>query len=146
MPKISVSNASGVALDWMVAIAKGVHPSDILVTPTRLYRRMRDEEGHLTGSYMTGPEFLFHKMWESGGPIIDREGICLKSEARDHSLWLAQFAYTKEVLRLPNARLVHSYCLQRGPTPLIAAMRCYVASKLGDEVEVPEELLSCAHA
>lgn len=28
-----------------------------------------------------------------------------------------------------------------GPTPLIAAMRCYVASKLGDEVEIPEELL-----
>ena len=28
-----------------------------------------------------------------------------------------------------------------GPTPLIAAMRCYVASKLGDEVEVPVELL-----
>jgi len=28
-----------------------------------------------------------------------------------------------------------------GPTPLIAAMRCYVASKLGEEVEAPEELL-----
>ena len=28
-----------------------------------------------------------------------------------------------------------------GPTPLVAAMRCYVASKLGDEVEVPDELL-----
>ncbi len=28
-----------------------------------------------------------------------------------------------------------------GPTPLIAAMRCYVASKLGDEVDIPEELL-----
>lgn len=27
-----------------------------------------------------------------------------------------------------------------GPTPLIAAMRCYVASKLGDEVEIPDEL------
>ena len=27
-----------------------------------------------------------------------------------------------------------------GPTPLIAAMRRYVASKLGDEVDVPEEL------
>lgn len=27
-----------------------------------------------------------------------------------------------------------------GPTPLVAAMRCYVASKLGDEVELPEEL------
>jgi hypothetical protein len=29
----------------------------------------------------------------------------------------------------------------RGRTPLIAAMRCYVASKLGDEVEIPEELI-----
>ena len=28
-----------------------------------------------------------------------------------------------------------------GPTPLIAAMRCYVASKLGDDVDIPEELL-----
>ena len=27
-----------------------------------------------------------------------------------------------------------------GPTPLIAAMRCYVASKLGYEVEIPKEL------
>jgi len=33
---------------------------------------------------------------------------------------------------------------QFGPTPLIAAMRCYVASKLGDEVEVPSELLEVA--
>ena len=28
-----------------------------------------------------------------------------------------------------------------GDTPLMAAMRCYVASKLGDDVEIPEELL-----
>jgi len=28
-----------------------------------------------------------------------------------------------------------------GSTPLIAAMRCYVASKLGDEVELPEETI-----
>ena len=27
-----------------------------------------------------------------------------------------------------------------GTTPLIAAMRCYVASKLGDNIELPEEL------
>ncbi len=30
--------------------------------------------------------------------------------------------------------------INHGPTPLIAAMRCYVASKLGDEIEIPEEL------
>ena len=29
---------------------------------------------------------------------------------------------------------------RNGPTPLIAAMRCYVISKLGEEVEVPDEL------
>ena len=28
-----------------------------------------------------------------------------------------------------------------GPTPLIAAMRCYCSFKLGDEVDVPEELM-----
>jgi hypothetical protein len=33
-------------------------------------------------------------------------------------------------------------CSAYGPTPLIAAMRCYVASKLGDEVDVPEELMT----
>jgi hypothetical protein len=27
-----------------------------------------------------------------------------------------------------------------GDTPLIAAMRCFVTSKLGDEIEIPEEL------
>ena len=31
-----------------------------------------------------------------------------------------------------------------GHTPLIAAMRCYVASRLGYEVEVPEELMEAA--
>jgi hypothetical protein len=29
-----------------------------------------------------------------------------------------------------------------GPTALIAAMRCYVASKLGEEIEIPIELLT----
>jgi hypothetical protein len=29
---------------------------------------------------------------------------------------------------------------EEGPTPLIAAMRCYVASKLGDYIDIPEEL------
>jgi hypothetical protein len=29
---------------------------------------------------------------------------------------------------------------EHGPTPLIAAMRCFVASKLGDEIEIPKEL------
>lgn len=31
--------------------------------------------------------------------------------------------------------------LRYGPTPLIAVMRCFIVSKLGDEVEVPDDLL-----
>jgi hypothetical protein len=31
---------------------------------------------------------------------------------------------------------------QDGPTPLIAAMRCLVASKMGDNIEIPDELLN----
>jgi len=63
--------------------------------------------------------------WSQGGPIIERERILLKPTG---DTWT-----------------VYSYCQNRfafGPTALVAAMRCYVASKLGDEVEVPKELES----
>lgn len=69
--------------------------------------------------------------WSQGGPIIERE-------------WL-------DVTPWPNES-EESYrwqCRQHdsigtgafGPTPLVAAMRCYVASKLGDVVEVPAAIL-----
>lgn len=37
--------------------------------------------------------------------------------------------------------MTYSMSAGAGPTFLIAAMRCYIASKLGDEVEVPKELV-----
>jgi len=86
--------------------------------------------------------FVPFKSWAQGGPIIEREGIEVVrgnnlyfpkgNEKGDHyeSLWLA---------RLPLMDLEHGYTLH-GPTPLIAAMRCFVASKLGDEIDVPDEL------
>ena len=58
--------------------------------------------------------------WSQGGPIIEREEIALH-KGDD---WFARCKGYDGT----------------GPTSLIAAMRCYVASKLGDEVEVPEEL------
>ena len=63
--------------------------------------------------------------WSQGGPIIEREKIRL--DPRESS-WYAQIWDGEET----EVR----YC----PTPLIAAMRCYVASKLGDTVELPEGL------
>jgi len=71
--------------------------------------------------------------WAQGGPIIDREDITwsmhMLPEYGDDTRFCA-FSY-----RIGSSKA------QNGPTKLIAAMRCYVASKLGDEVDVPEELL-----
>ena len=67
--------------------------------------------------------------WLAGGPIIEREGINLFQRkgiaAKEGRPWLA---YTAAHLE------------QEGPTPLIAAMRCYVASVMGAEIEIPQEL------
>ena len=63
--------------------------------------------------------------WAQGGPIIEREGISLECRNGD---WIANYA------GFPSFRHF-SY------QPLVSAMRCYVASKLGEEVEIPEELL-----
>ena len=68
--------------------------------------------------------------WAQGGPIIERERISLTP--RDYG-WDALY----------HDRLFEedgSDYFQKGTTPLIAAMRCYVSSKLGDEIDVPEEL------
>jgi hypothetical protein len=67
--------------------------------------------------------------WEQGGPIIERDSIAICH--LENGEWRAQL----------NAKGFDPYCRQYGPTPLIAAMRCYVASKLGDEVDIPQGFL-----
>lgn len=66
--------------------------------------------------------------WEHGGPIIEREGIGIDCD--DQGVWFASFDLSAETA-LGSSAL----------TPLIAAMRCYVASKIGDAVEIPEGLI-----
>jgi len=56
-----------------------------------------------------------------GGSLIEREGIQIQ---KHKSGWVA----------LPADAQFSEEEYQEGPTPLIAAMRCYVASKLGDEI------------
>jgi hypothetical protein len=64
--------------------------------------------------------------WAKGGPILDLKKICVACPSTG-DFW--------------DARL-HTFPPKyvRGPTALIAAMRCFVASELGDEIEIPEEL------
>jgi hypothetical protein len=66
--------------------------------------------------------------WEQGGLLIEREGIeiCRLNSGE----WRGQL-YEQGIDKMHR---------EYGPTPLIAAMRCFVVSKLGDEVNVPDDL------
>ena len=67
--------------------------------------------------------------WAHGGPIIERESISI--ERKHDGWWMAscKYHYADDPMYLVL-----------GDTPLIAAMRCYVASKLGDNITIPEAL------
>jgi len=125
---VKTTELTDTALDYAVAIAKGI-PREELRLPRykgdSLFRYTRDEDGNLDGCYVTGPDLIFSRKWEAGGPIIHKEG-----------LGFYQANATKWWAHLPGQEYTHE-----GPTPLIAAMRCYVASKLGDEVDIPKECL-----
>ena len=116
--KIKTCELTGAALDLAVAIAVG--RTDVRV----------DEDGELVGQH----EFDYYTDWAQGGPIIEREKIDVDF-CHFTGPWFACIGgKTHDVPERARAY---------GPTMLIAAMRCFVASKLGDEVEVPEEL--CAN-
>ena len=109
---MKTNELNGAALDWAVAKCEGTEN-------TWGRSRLKPYELHRGHSYSTD--------WAQGGPIIEREKISLfegvndwsAKTSIDHPLWDVRW---------------------EGPTPLTAAMRCYVASKLGDEVDVPKEL------
>jgi len=76
--------------------------------------------------------------WAQGGPLIEREELTITPLFFMEGGWRANH----HNLRYDEAGeyIYGSDGIMDGPTPLIAAMRCFVASKLGDEVEVPKEL------
>ena len=113
---MKTNELSGVALDWAVAKCEVKEP---------------------VGSFLDGvvvhPDYNnFHpsRNWAQGGEIIEREGINLDNYAKNPQ-WSAWAPAPEQA-----AGEAQAY----GTTPLEAAMRCYVASKLGDEVEIPETL------
>lgn len=121
---MKTSELTGAALNWAVAKCEGFKSDD-----------WDDDRLCFTDDW--GADFEPSCDWLQGGKIIEREGISICNlEANDWKVngWTASVGE----LWSPNDDGWIS------PTPLIAAMRCYVASKLGDEVEVPEELINYA--
>ena len=111
---MKVSELQGAALDWAVAHCNYTDPD--------------------TCSFIVNHDgFKPSTEWARGGPIIEQEKIEWQ--------WLPAADKARQYgARKPSlGGLNRTFCMD-GPTVLIAAMRCYVASKLGDETELPEEL------
>ena len=116
--KRKVSDLSGVALDWAVAKCDGYHAT---IKPTEIIYTHPTGEWHHNGNWKPSVS------WVQGGPIIERERISVLADHPDvEGPWLAE----------DDDGVIHEF----GQTPLVAAMRCFVASKIGDEVDVPDEL------
>ena len=114
------SELTGLALDWAVLKAsnKAIGQPDHLPFNVE-WLLMRD-----------AGDFQYSTNWAQGGPIIEREvPMLMRTNGGD---WVAQGIYD-----FANDTEAQRYY---GKTLLEAAMRCYVASKLGDEVEIPTEL------
>ena len=137
---MKTSKLIGPALDWAVAKSEGINPTFNMKSHGRTWH----------GWWVANP--IYRRMphystdWSKGGPIIEREGILLRPVRKEgHKLngqWLAMYdgGNTGSMVQWTDKFWFPRHYLT-GPTPLIAAMRCYVASKLGDEADIPKELL-----
>lgn len=119
MKTVRVSEATNPQLNWLVAKCEGAQGFRFDGRRWRvLFGGAEEYLGNLD----------YTASWSLMGQIIERERICLRDTGDDSDLmWEA------DDQRDTRGKY-------RGPTPLIAAARCYVASTLGDVVEVPEEL------
>ena len=124
--KIKVSEATPTQLNWMVAKCEGA--TDEWHTDKPFFWDgvpCVREAGH-------DVEYTPSTDWAQGGPIIERERMDIECWDFHSMPWKASMWWDDE----NSSGDIQMY----GPTPLIAAMRCYVASKLGDTIEIPEEL------
>ena len=128
--KIKTSELTDLGLDWAVAKCKGIPVTCHNDGITRSVMRLRPDGQTYDGRFNPST------CWAQGGPIIRQEitRLDLVSDLKGVQKWNARRA---KYLPDEGAKVDEQY----GPTPLIAICRCYVASLLGDEVDVPEELL-----
>ena len=115
--KVKTRDLTDIALDWAVAKCLGQNEGTL------------DPATFLCTAWPSGV-YKYSGRWSQGGPIIENEGMTV-GRSLNPGEWSAE-AF------LVDGTTSHA---RSGPTPLIAAMRCFVASHAGDEVEVPEELL-----
>lgn len=112
---VKVSEASNLALDWLVT---SIETPDALRYGVQDWREQR--RGTKNGEF----QHRWTQNWNQGGPIIAMHIVLIED--------LGDFEWEATAVGGTKAR---------GDTVLQAVCRCYVASKLGDTVEAPEELV-----
>lgn len=131
--KIKTADLTGPALNWAVGTAL-----ELPVEVCQIFQYGRPNGKHYISIGETdkdGAEVDFEpsEEWSQGGPIIERARIALRAHDHDVQEWSAEPSINTVQTRLS--------AFSTGPTPLISACRCFVAARLGDEVDVPDELV-----
>jgi len=148
------------ALDWAAVAALGWSdvqitafedgtPEECFFRPTKIVNGVE-----VCGS---GLRWKPSTNWAQGGPISEQEGIAARKHAKS-GIWYAmamkdigddQRANWNESTYIGGQRYgTLSYQVHprrqrfEGPTELVAKLRCFVASRLGEEVDVPDVLLA----
>ena len=122
------SELTGAALDWAVAKCEGGEGlwHDTIATH---WIKINGKDRALSKGWSKAQCFTPSTDWVEGGLIIEREKISITNSKFPWfdcggDGWYAHIGA----------------CCSYGDTPLIAAMRCYAKSRLGDNIDVPKEL------
>lgn len=127
MTRVMAWALSGCALAW--AVGRAAFPEAEI---SRLTRRSRE------GTWAP------HEDWAHGGPLIDQFDIDVMRDD-EFNKTEPYAARTGRTVKHPT-RSAYVWGFGRGPTKLVAAMRCLVGIKLGDSVNVPAEIQLVAEA
>ena len=116
--KVKTSELKDKGLDFMVAKCLGT-----------LGHYVQPNERRGTTKWAVIPQTRrYSTNWAQGGPVIESEKISVFEAGK---FWGAR----------PLQDGIKPIRDSFGPTPLTAAMRCLVSSRMGEEVDLPEELL-----
>jgi len=127
-----IHDLTNIELEWAVAKCEG---RDMYVDSDGIW--FRDTATHKDG-FKTD-----YSGWTLCGPIIEREKISLKF-LNEGDGWCAYIGCIPHDFLLWNQSYDTSNSYGEGPTPLIAAMRCYVTNKLMGDKDI-EPILKHGH-
>lgn len=142
--KVLVSELTSRALDWAVAKCEGLPVAIDPLGHSDPYCQgayivlSNDHTPNRATHYLIGRDYSPSTDWALGGPIIEREFIGIDTLA-------AGLSATTDGVNTGDTWVAMRDAVDGGdmhrfsaPAALIAAMRCFVASRMGDEIDVPD--------